>query len=364
MPAVDRTIRWGLWGTGHQAHELALDFALVPGARLQAVGSRSAERARAFAQRHRVPQPCASLEALLADPAIDVIYLATPNHRHLEDGLACLEAGKALLCEKPFALDADQAATLAAAARRRGVFCMEAMWTRFVPAVVAARRLIAEGALGRIVRLEGDFSYPALPSPGDARFAPGGGALLDRGVYLLSLAQQWLGAPVSVAAQARLGPDGVDWHSAYQLAYADGAVAQLSASLVSPGRNELLITGERGQLRLHAPFYRAHRYSLQPSAAPTAAAGPGAPPSWRGRLRERPALQRLHRQLEPLRAMLAPLASRRLPFPGNGYQFELQEVTHCLQRGVLESATMPLDDSVAVLTIADRLRAAWRTPTC
>lgn len=361
MAIVDRTIRWGLWGAGRQAHELALDFALVPDAELHAVGSRSPERAAAFAQRHQIPAVHASLATLLADPAIDVVYLATPNGCHLDDGLACLAAGKALLCEKPFALDAPQAAALRAAARQHDVFCMEAMWTRFVPAIVEAGRLIRDGALGRIVRIEGDFGYPALPGPGDARFAPGGGALLDRGVYLLSLAQHWLGDPVSVAAHAQLGPNGVDWQSSYQLGFADGAVAQLSASLISPGRNELMLTGERGQLRLHAPFYRAHRYSLRATPVPLPIADTGTP-SWRRRLRERPGLQHLRRQIEPLRAMLAPLASQRRPFPGNGYQFELQEVTRCLQRGALESTTMPLDDSVAVLTLADRLRAAWHSP--
>ncbi|HSV69336.1 MAG TPA: Gfo/Idh/MocA family oxidoreductase [Methylibium sp.] len=359
MTSTDRTILWGLWGTGRQAHELALDFRHVTGARLHAVGSRSVERAQAFAQRHAAPTHHGSLQALLGDPAIDVVYLASPNARHLEDSLACIEAGKAVLCEKPFALDAAQATAIAAAARQRRVFCMEAMWTRFIPAVAEARRLVAAGALGRIERIEGDFGYPAAPSAADARFSPaaGGGALLDRGVYLLSLAQQLLGEPVSVAASARIGPTGVDEHSACQLGYADGAVAQLSASLTSLGRNELVITGDRGRLCLHAPFYRAHRLSLVASPVPVASAD--GPPSWRSRLRDASTLKRLRRQLEPLAAMRSPLRGHRHVFAGNGYQFELQEVVRCLQRGALESEIMPLDDSIAVMAIADRVRAQW-----
>lgn len=355
------TIRWGLWGSGRQAHDLALDFRHVPGAVLHAVASRSAERAQAFAARHGTVRSHAGLAALLADPEVDVVVIASPNDCHADDCLAAIAAGKAVLCEKPFALDAAQAARVVAAARERGVFCMEAMWTRFVPAVAEARRLVAEGRLGRIERIEGDFAYAARPDPADARFGPGGGALLDRGVYLVSLAQQLLGVPTTVQGQARLGPGGVDLHSSYQLGFAGGASAQLWASLTATGRNEFTITGERGQLRLHAPFYRAHRWSLRVDAAPGAriADTPLAAPGLKQRLRDAPLVKALRRHADPLRELRMAFASRRQVFPGNGYQFELQEVTRCLQAGARESAIMPLADTLAVLHTLDRLRAGW-----
>lgn len=354
-------IRWGIWGTGRQAHELALDFIHVPGAVLHAVSSRSAGRALAFAQRHRIAVHYEGLSALLTSPEIDIIYVASPNERHLEDCLACIDAGKAIVCEKPFALNAGQSERVIAKARQRGVFCMEAMWTRFVPAIREAKRIVESGELGRIERVEGDFAYASRPDPDDWRFGPTAGALLDRGVYLVSLTQFLLGTPVMVHGAARLGGCGVDEQSSYQLCYPDGATAHLWASMTATGRNEFVITGTHGALRLHAPFYRAHRVNLRIEApAELIQSKPqGLAPTFKDRLRDASIVKMLGRHIDLIRNARIAIAADTFMFPGNGYQFEMQEATRCVQSGALESTVMPLDDTLAVMRTIDRLRAHW-----
>jgi predicted dehydrogenase len=354
-------IRWGIWGTGRQAHELALDFVHVPGAVLHAAASRSADRAFAFAQRHRIALHYEGLAALLATSEIDIVYVVSPNGRHLEDCLACIDAGKAVVCEKPFALNAAQTERIIATARQRGVFCMEAMWTRFVPAVREAKRLVESGRLGRIERIEGDFAYASRPDPADWRFGPTAGALLDRGVYLVSLTQFLLGTPAMVHGTARLGGAGVDEHSSYQLCYTDGATAHLWASMTATGRNEFVITGTQGALRLHAPFYRAHRVNLriEAPADPLRPKPPSLVPTFKDRLRDASIVKTMGRRFDLIRNGRVAIAADTFMFPGNGYQFELQEATRCVQSGALESKVMPLDDTLAVMRTIDRLRAHW-----
>jgi predicted dehydrogenase len=360
---VNKLIRWGIWGTGSIAHLVASDFRLVDGAVLHAVASRTPERAQRFAAGHQVPRCYGTLEALLNDAEVDVVYIATPNYRHVDDCLASIRAGKAVLCEKPFALNLSQAHQIAEAARHHKVFCMEAMWTRFIPAVQEAKRCIDGGAIGSIRMLQGNFAYP-VPAGSEARFFDvdlGGGALLDRGVYLISLAQQLLGVPQSIRGTACLGATGVDEQSAYQLVYAQGSLADLAASLRVRGSNELIIFGERGIVRLCEPFYRAHRLVLQSSAYPRAAAPEGAPRSGGvrkiiGTVRDAPTTKSLWRRLSPLRDLLHRRV-RTFPFPGNGYQFELLHVGHCLREQRTESPIMPLADSLEVMRTMDALRS-------
>lgn len=357
-------VRWGFWGAGAIAHRVASDLCRVDGAQALAVASRSVESARAFAGVHRLPRVHASLEAMLDDAEIDVVYVATPAHRHAHDAIVCLRRGKAVLCEKPFALNEAQVIEMIAEARRAGRFCMEAMWMQFIPAVQAVRELVRSGAIGRVRMLAGDFAYPTAFDPASPMFVPelGGGALLDRGVYLVALAQSLLGEAVSVRANAQLTSTGVDEHSAYQMQYADGATAQLWAGFTVRGSNSVVIVGEKGQIRLHEPFYSAHRFSVSHDAPAQAspAGGAVADDGLAARIKRALAQQGVHRRIDWLRAAWRHVGSRSMPFAGNGYQFELDEVTRCLRAGRVESAVMPLADSLAVARTMDRLRACWQ----
>ncbi len=353
---MTKPIRFGIWGTGFIAQQLAADIPLVPGATLHAVASRDAARAKAFAATYKALKSYEGLAAMLADPDLDAVYLASPNHRHAPDSLQCIAAGKAVLCEKPFAVTAAEAQTVVDAARARRVFCMEAMWTRFFPAIAETKRLIASGELGRIALLQGTFASAAPPS--SSRFAPldqGGGALLDLGVYLVSLSQHLLGEPAKVRAHATLAPGGADATSTVHLAWPDGTLATFSSSLRVNGANEFLIAGDRATLHLPDPFYSPHRLELTPQDPPREG------PSTSTRFpKPRPAaVRKLRRQLTPILALLRPPTTRTFHFPGNGYQFQLAEVVHCLNHGQTESSIMPLEDTLAVMRTLDKIRSSF-----
>jgi len=347
-----KPIRWGIWGAGSISHQLAADFPLIKGAVLHAVASRTEERARQFAARHRITKFYSSLEALLNDPDVDGVYIATPNHLHMRDSVACLAAGKAVLCEKPFALDLHQARKIVAAAGSARTFCMEAMWTRFIPAVIHAKRAIDSGMIGPIRLMQGDFAYPAPASSRAFTKEQGGGALLDRGVYLVSLAQHLLGRARTAQALASIGPSGVDEQSSYQLQYANGALANFTASLCTRGTNEFIVSGERGVVRFCDPFYRAHRILTQSFAQSAEGSGGNG-----GGIRHSPAAQLMKRRLSGLLGALTSARGELFAFPGNGYQFELQHASDCLRQGLLESPIMPLDDSLEVMRVLDLLHA-------
>src|SRR5919202_3040042 len=195
-------IRWGVVGPGRIAEKVVEDFAVVDGARAVAVASRSLQRAQDFAARHDVERAHGSYAGILADPDVDVLYIATPHPRHHAIALAGLRAGKALLVEKAFTATVAGAREVVDLSRQTGVFAMEAMWTRFQPAVVRLRELIADGAIGEVRSVQADLGVQREFDPTDRLFAKelGGGALLDLGVYVVSFAQMVLGDPDTVRA--------------------------------------------------------------------------------------------------------------------------------------------------------------------
>ncbi len=201
-------IRWGVVGPGRIAEKVVEDFAVVDGARAVAVASRSLDRARAFAARHGIERAHGSYADILADPEVDVLYVATPHPQHHAIALGALRAGKALLIEKAFTATTAGAAEIVDVARETGVFVMEAMWTRFQPAIVAVRDLIADGAIGEVRSVQADLGVAREYDPSDRLFDPalGGGALLDLGVYVVSFAQMVLGTPERVSPPVRCSP--------------------------------------------------------------------------------------------------------------------------------------------------------------
>ncbi len=223
------TIRWGILGTGGIARKFATGLQALDDAALVAVGSRSAETADRFADQFGAPRRHASYAALAADPEVDAIYVATPHSLHQENSLLCLEAGKPVLVEKPFTINAQEARALIDAARARRVFLMEAMWTRYIPLMVEVRRLLAEGAIGEVRMVAADFGYRTRYDPASRAFDPalGGGGLLDVGVYPISLASMIFGNAARIASLAHLGETGVDEQSAFLLGYEEGQLAVL-----------------------------------------------------------------------------------------------------------------------------------------
>lgn len=355
-------MRWGILGTGVVAREFTADLRHVAGARAVAVASRDPQRARAFARDLGLPRAHAGAEALADDAQVDVVYVATPPALHAEHARLCLEAGKPVLCEKPFGVSAAQARAVIELARERGLFCMEAMWMRFVPAVREALARVAAGAIGELRMLSAEFGVPA-PASDATRFDPalGGGALLDRGVYPLSLAFALLGPPVEVQSVATSTASGVDEHAAILLRYAGGQVAHLAASLTAYTSNQAVLSGTRGRLTLHEPLCRPDRITLSAARVAASAAASGA-----GGLGQRLRAGLSHSPLgAALRSRLPVGASRsqtiRVPCVGHGYHYEAQEVGRCLRGALVESPLMPLDETLAILTTLDAIRGPLRS---
>jgi predicted dehydrogenase len=309
---VSAEICWGIVGPGRIAEKVVEDFAVVDGARAVAVASRSLDRARAFAGRHGLERAYGSYAELVADPDVDVLYVATPHPQHAAIARAAIEAGTALLVEKAFTATNAGATEVVDLARERGVFVMEAMWTRFQPAVVRLRELIADGAIGQVRSVQADLGVARDFDPADRLFARelGGGALLDLGVYVVSFAQMLLGTPDTVTAVGSQFPTGVDAEASLLLGYADGRSAALLTSLRHALPGQARVFGTEGWIDVLPRFHHPQTIVLHRGGA------------------------------EPETITRPPL--------GGGYSHELIEVTECLRAGRTESAVMPLADTLAV----------------
>lgn len=265
-PSDAPALRWGVLGPGAIATDFTLALHRHTRQRVVACGSRSAERSTAFAAVHGIERAYDSYETLVADPDVDVVYIATPHNLHQEHALLAIAAGKPVLIEKPLAATAEQAATIALAAQRAGVFAMEAMWTRYLPQTDIVRQLLSDDALGELRLVTADFGGNAGYDPAGRLWDPAlaGGALLDLGVYPVSWASFALGEPSTVLAAGSLAPTGVDEQAALILTSPTGAQALLSATLRAGTPSLATISGSAGRIEMEAPFWgpsglRLHR---------------------------------------------------------------------------------------------------------
>ena len=318
---MDKIIRWGILGTGKIAKAFATALREVPDAELVAVASRSLDSATEFAKEYCVKRAHGTYQALADDDGVDVVYIATPHAMHHENAILCLKGGKALLVEKAFTLNRREAQEIADLARQRKLFVMEAMWTRFQPAMLEAKRMIDMGEIGNVRNLQADFGFTAEAGPEHRLLNPalGGGSLLDLGIYPLSMAAFFLGPVKGVQGFGELTPAGVDLQASFVLRHAGGALSACSCSLNSWTPTTLTICGDQGFLRLHGRFHQTESFTIGQN---------------RGAERE-----------------------FRFPRIGNGYAHEAIEVGRCLREGLLESPAMALDETVALMGVLDDLRA-------
>ena len=329
-PAARSPVRWGILATGNIATKFAADLDVVDGAELVAVGSRTLASAKTFVAslRDRQGGPSGDQSALmrahgsyaelLADPDVDVIYVATPHGRHVEDVMACFEAGKSVLCEKALTLNAAQAADLVAEARGRGLFFAEAMWMRCNPNIRRIRQMVRDGSCGNVRQVRADLGF--VGSQEVTRLwdpALGAGALLDVGIYPLTFAYLILGQPVGVSAAGVLSDRGVDVNAGATLTYANGAVASISWTQTSWSDNRASISGDGGRIELASRMHEPASFDY-------------------------------------IRNWESDQISEKVI--GNGYAHEIVEVGECLRAGKTESALLPLDETVAILGLMDRIR--------
>lgn len=321
---MTQVIRWGILGTGKIAKAFATALRETPGAKLAAVASRSVDSATSFGAEYGAERCHGSYQALADDPEVDVIYIGTPHPMHHENALMCLHGGKGVLVEKSFTMNRRQAEDIIRLARRKKLFVMEAMWTRFMPAVVEAKRIVDSGEIGVPANVSADFGFTSDAGPEHRIFAPelGGGALLDLGIYPLSMASFFLGPVTGAKAQAEMAATGVDMQTAFTLTHKDGGVSSCACSLRSRTPTELTISGTKGFVRLHDRFHNT----------------------------------------ETVTVTLVDGASRsertiNLPRSGNGYTHEAQEVGRCIRAGLIESPVMPHEETLSIMGTLDDIRA-------
>jgi predicted dehydrogenase len=252
-----RKVRWGVLGCGKIARKFAADLRLVADAELVAVAARELSRAGDFAREFPCQFVFGSYDELVRCPEIDVVYIASPHSLHHEHTLLCLRHAKAVLCEKPFAINARQAHEMVQCARQHGVFLMEALWTRFLPHYLKMRELVDSGAVGEVKGVLGNFGFRPQPPVAPRLFDPalGGGALLDIGIYLVFLAVSVLGRPEHIRATMSRAPSGVDEQCSLLFEYADGRQAALFATLAANLETDADIFGSTGRIRMTSRFY-------------------------------------------------------------------------------------------------------------
>jgi predicted dehydrogenase len=314
-------IRWGVVGPGGIASSFAEAMGRVPDGEIVAVASRAMDRADAFGDRFGIGARYDDYRALAADPEVDAVYVATPHSRHEVDAIACLEAGKHVLCEKPFALNAEQAQRMVAVARDKERFLMEAIWSRFLPSYRALVDVLASGRIGEPLMVEADFGFRLDVDPQHRLFDAnlGGGALLDLGIYPIQLCTLVLGPVEHASAEAVIGTTGVDEQVAAVLRHEGGTLGVVKAAIRANLACTARITGSTGWIDL--PAFMHCPISLTVHAHGT--------------------------DSETIDG----------PVEGNGLEFEIAHVNRCLAEGLTESPTMPLDETVALAHTMDDIRA-------
>jgi predicted dehydrogenase len=316
---VSHRPRWGIVGTGRISATTVGDLHLAENVDLVAVASRTAANAQAFAAEHEVPRSHGHYEALFADEDVDVVYLGTPISTHAELARRAIEAGKHVLVEKAFTTTAAQARELATLAAERGRFLMEAMWMVFNPAIRRLLDEVAAGTIGEVRTVQGSFGFPSPPDAIIWRPELGGGALLDRGVYPLTLAQLLLGKPHSVQAMGELRDDGLDITVSAYLRYGEGRFANALTSVAEFVGVGATVGGTRAVVTLDPPFHMCESFSV----------------------------------VEP------PFGAPRTvtePQEGNGYVPMFRAVSEAIAEGLLEHPWRPLRDTIEVLETIEELR--------
>ena len=315
------SLRWGILGLGGIARAYASDLNGI-GYPLQAVGSRSQSKADAFAAEFGAERAYGSYEALVTDPSVDAVYIATPHPMHAANAELALRAGKHVLIEKPLALNAAQARRVRAIAREQGLFAMEAMRTRLMPHTLRIHELVDQGVLGTPRMFIADHNQSLSTDPLGRLQNPhlGGGALLDLGIYPLSFASDFLGMPRAIAATARMTDTGVDAQTCITLDYDTGAQASLQTMLDARGPNRAVLIGSEARVEIAPVFYQSSAFRL---------------------------FDKHDRLVEDFHQ----------PYQHSGKEFEAWEVERCVAAGLAESPRMPLDESVAIHETMDAIRA-------
>jgi len=311
-------LKYGIIGPGRIATSYCRALEQSPTSKIYAVASRDGHRAQEFAGQFKADKWYDSYEALASDPNVDVIYIATPHSFHEQQAVLCLKHRKPVVCEKPLGVSAASTRRIIAASRENNTFMMEGMWSRFNPAIIRAKELIDAGAIGEVRHLSADFGFqkPYDPASRLYNLALAGGSILDVAVYPLFLALYILGRPDNVSASAQLAPTGADESCAVSLKYPGGVMAQLFSSMLVETKKEAVISGTKGMIVIHTPWYKSMGLSLI-----------------RNNVEEK----------------------IPLPYNGNGFGFQIEEVNRCLAEGKKESPMMTAEFMLLKAEVSDEI---------
>lgn len=315
--------RWGIIGTGKIARTFAAALKEQNSSVTAAVASRTLENAQSFAEEFGFEKAYGSYEELARDESIDIVYIATPMHKHYEDTLLCLENGRNVLCEKSIALNTKQAEEMFAKAEEKGLFLMEALWMKMRPAYLKVKQWIKEGRIGEIRYIKADFNNFIPFDKNDRLFKPecGGGALLDLGVYPITFAVSLMGEPASIETHAHIS-GGIDLSNSVTLLYPNGAYASTTSGFEIQNRNNAVIAGDKGSITMGDWFFCSPECTLYDAES---------------------------RQIE----------DRLFPPEINGYEYEIREAEKCLAEGLKTSKAVPPEDTLSIMRIMDECRKTW-----
>ncbi|MEJ7768671.1 MAG: Gfo/Idh/MocA family oxidoreductase [Chitinophagaceae bacterium] len=318
---MHKPFRWGILGAGNIAEKFASALNYTENAEIYAVASRDADKAKKLADKYGASHAYGHYNQLAEDPSVDIIYIATPHAFHCEQAIMCLQHKKAVLCEKPMALSLEQVRRMVNAAKKNSTFLMEGMWSAFMPSITKMQELIAQDAIGPVQFIRADFGFQA---PTDAtnrlyNLELGGGSLLDVGIYPLFLTTLLLGEPSRIQSMATLAETGADACCSMQFQYPGGEFANIFSSITFKSSLTAEITGTKGRILLHRPFYKATSISLEPDEGE--------------------------------------VQQFSLPHEHNGFEYEIREVMQCLEKGLVECPLMPFENSLVMAGVMDTVRA-------
>ncbi len=322
---MKKEIQWGILGTGRIANAFAEGLKNTTNGNLRAIGSRNLASAKKFSEQWNIPVIYDSYEALVTSTSVDAIYIATPHTEHAKNAILCMNGNKAVLCEKPFAVNSGQVRSMIEKSREQGVLLMEGMWSRFPPLMGKIRDIVSNNEIGEIRTIHADFGFrPENIDPKGRLFNPelAGGSLLDVGIYPISLAFMINGKPDSIVTDWTRGQTGVDEQASVIFKYKNGSMAVLHSSIQSDTNQEAFISGTKGTIRIHKQCWKPQVMTLTDWNTGTS------------------------KNVES-------------PFLGNGFNYEAEHFGQLLLDGKKESPIMPLDESMSIISTLDDIRKIW-----
>jgi predicted dehydrogenase len=315
-----KKLKWGILGTGRMAEIFTSELMKLPDAHVVAVGSRIQRKAEAFGKQFHIHERFGSYSDLVNHSSADIIYVATPHPFHKDNTILALEAGKHVLCEKPFAIHAGEAETMIKIARSRGLFLMDALWIRFTPLMQWLKESLGKGLLGNPGIFSGAFGYAMDFDPQSRVFNPhlGGGALLDVGIYPLSTSVWIMGNPVETAALATLGRSGIDERTGIVMKTADEKLSVLYTSVINQTPYDFTVMGEKGVVTVHGPWWHQDSLTIHPGT-------------------EKPVV-------------------KHFAFENRGYGYMASHVMTCIRNGKTESPVVPHAETLTIMKVMDQIR--------